>query len=232
MRTLLLCLAILWAQTSIAEEARIHVTGVGSTLTAPDHARFQFEIAATSASAADAQETVEQTLSKVISGLENFDIESNTLQAAHLNVTPQYRWQPDQRKRVFEGYQVTRRASFTLGALEQIGAVYQALVQRGATSVSPAVLDTHARPALETQMLAAAYDHARRQAEAIAKASGGTLGPALEVTSQTDGFTPRPMVARMSAEAADAGNAVYDPGQLEIRKQLAVTFALENNAVN
>lgn len=232
MRTLLLCIAIVWASLSAAEEAQIHVEGVGSTLIAPDHARFQFAIAVTAASAADAQQAVEQTLTEVIDGLEAFDIGSNTLQAAHLKVTPQYRWQAEQRQRIFEGYEVTRHVSFTLESLDQIGAVYQTLVQRGATSISPAVLDTHERATLETQMLAAAFKDARRQAEAIAKASGGELGATLEVTSRRDGIAPRPMAARLSAEARDASNTVYEPGQLEVRQQITATFALENKPAN
>lgn len=234
MRTFLLCLMLVWASSANAdanvERARVHVAGTGSTFTVPDHAKFQFEVTVTAPSAMDAQRSVEQTLEQVISGLDGFDVDRSTLQAAHLQVAPQYRWQPEQRQRVFEGYQVTRRASFTLESLDQLGAVYQALVKGGATSVNPAILDTHQRGALATKMLAAAFEDARVQAEAIAQASGGKLGAALEVTTMGDSVAPRPMVARMSAEAADAGNPVYETGQLEIRKQVQVTFALENTS--
>lgn len=224
MRVLLMLLAL--TSTTVWADSTIRVLGQGVASASPDHARMTFAITRTAPDARDAQQQVEQLMTAVIDGLDEFALRKDSLQAANLNVVPQYRWLQDRRERELVGYEVTRRGTFVLDNLEQLGTVYQVLVELGATGVDPARLGTRDSSRLAREAMRAAYKDAENQASHLATAAGGELGAPLEIKTVNVGPSPQPMMARLAADAETSNGPIYSAGTLDISRQIEVVFSL------
>ena len=98
-----------------------------------------------------------------------------------------------------------------------------ATIAAGANQVSGPSL-THAKPAeLYRQALRAAVGEARASAQALAAASGLTLGRITGVIES--GAAPTPLYASAQKASDEAGSTPIEPGQQEVSASVSVTFA-------
>ena len=102
------------------------------------------------------------------------------------------------------------------------GSVIDAAVEAGANQVWGPSLSSSDQTKLYLQALKAAVADAREKAEALAGASGRSLGKVTTVT-ESGGFAPVPMASK--AAASDAGTPV-EAGPQQTTASVTVTFAL------
>jgi uncharacterized protein YggE len=232
MRLMLTAMAVLWMSTSAAVTvsandggASLHVTGYGAVSVTPDTALFRFEVAQQDQNATTAQADVETRTAQLIDAIKALPLNTDSLQAAGLSVTPQYRWTPDRSERRFDGFRVSRKVSFVLTDLGRLGDAYQTLISNGATSVDPAQLLSSSEASAADRALELAYQNAEHQARLLASAADMELGLPLRIDTAATANPTRP-VMRMAADTMEAASAVYEPGQLEVGRRINVEFQL------
>jgi uncharacterized protein YggE len=103
------------------------------------------------------------------------------------------------------GYVASNTIRVRTSQIARIGAAFDAVVSKGATGVDGPMFFAADSSEYRRQALSRAVEQARRDAEAMALAAGGTLGDLLEMTSEpTDPgniLMPRMAMAQARAEA-------------------------------
>ena len=126
-----------------------------------------------------------------------------------------------------EGYEARTVINVTNVAVEDVSALMDACLEAGATEVNgPEYYSSDASDAY-LQALEKAVEGTRPKAEAIAKASGATLG---EIVSINEGYENTNYYAKAEEATADAtvdGGVPLEPGQVSVEAEVSVTFAIK-----
>jgi uncharacterized protein len=193
----------------------ITVQGTGSVSAAPTVAQLWFGVESQGATAKAALAANGAEMRKVLAALRAAGVTDLKTQSVNLN--PRYTENSG-----VQGFTASNSVSATVTQLAKAGAVIDAAVAAGANQVSGPML-AHAQPAaLYRQALRNAVEEARASAQALAAASGLTLGRITSVTES--GAAPTPLFA--AARAADeAGSTPIEPGQQEVTATVTVTFS-------
>lgn len=229
-----LCLlALAWSATTRAEEMprSVSVSGQGEVRAEPDMARLGLGVAARNDDLAAARAEVTRGVKAVLALAAELGIESKYVRATDINIQPEYDWDPQTRERRFRGYYVSRQVNVELRSLERLGALIERSVDLGVNQLGAPTLDSTRRTALEREALALAVDDARLNAEAIARAVAGKLGPARSI-SASSGIVPPPIMygKAMAMEADAGGEATYQSGEMTFSATVQATYDLEIEA--
>jgi uncharacterized protein YggE len=199
--TLAVLLAAALAAPSAAQEApkgpEISVTGTGTVTVSPDYAVVQLTVATRDAEAARAGQANARAMTAVRGALRSLlNVPDDSLPTVSYAVGADY----DRGRPV--GYQARSDLKVTVHDLARVGAVIDAALGAGANSVSQLQFESTKEEAARLEALGQAVQSARRQAEAMARAAGGRLGPLLSVASSGPIHLPGPQMA-MRAMAAE-----------------------------
>ncbi len=171
----------------------IVVTGTGTVTLSPDYARVQVSVVTRDAEAARAGQANARAMTAVRGALRTLlGVPDDSLPTVSYSVDADYsRGRP-------VGYQARSAIEAPVRDLTKVGAVIDAALGAGATNISQIRFESTKREAARQEALARAVQTARREADAIARAAGGRLGPLLGIsTSGPVAFTAREMgVAR------------------------------------
>jgi uncharacterized protein YggE len=189
------------------------VSGVGSVSAVPDEAQLSFGVESRGSTAQAALASNAAAMRKLIAALH--DAGARKLATQWVSV-----WPISQERGTIQGYSALNSVSATIG-VDRAGALIDAAVDAGANQVSgPSMSSTDAKR-LYRKALADAVADARDRAEALAKASGRTLGHITKVAEA--GAQPVPLYRDAVAEAA---STPIVPGEQETSATVTVTFAL------
>lgn len=123
-------------------------------------------------------------------------------------------------------YRVTHLVEATVREVEGVGEVIAGAVEAGANQIG-GVRFALAHPAeLERRARTQAMEDARAKAEQLAEAAGARLGDALTIQETGGGGDPPMPLAMMEARAA--GPSPVSAGQLAVRVEVTVRYALSS----
>jgi uncharacterized protein len=200
-----------------AETQAITVTGLGSISTVPDQAEFSFGVEKQARTAQQAFADASAAMNKVVAALKAAGIAAADIQTQHVSISPRY----SEDGQSIVGYSASSAVSAKLKNLDRAGAVIDAAVTAGANQVFGPSLSVADRTQRYQQALRNAVADARVKAQALAAASGLTLGEIAAVAES--GAAPPPM------PAAEAGGRPADiaiePGTQQIEASVTVTFS-------
>jgi uncharacterized protein len=191
----------------------VTVTGTGVVSAVPDTAEIEAGVETRAATARAALAANGAAMQKVISALGangGKDVTTDTV-----SLSPSY----DDNGRA-TGFVASNLASART-SLDGAGALIDAAVAAGATTVSGPELSRSDADALSRRALAEAVDDAKARAEILAKAAGRTLGDVTAIAEA--GSAPMPVYAKASA-AQDATPVVSGPQ--DTTAQVTVTYEL------
>jgi uncharacterized protein len=202
------------ASSAAAEAGGITVQGTGSVATAPDRAELSFgvETQGTTAKAALAANAAE--MRRVIAAVKASSGTNVTTQSVSLS--PRY----DEQNQV-QAFVATNTVSATIKEIAKAGALIDAAVDAGANQVYGPSLSRGDQGANYRKALEAAVADARASAQALASASGLSLG---RITAVVEGGGSAPPYA-VAEKAMDAGSTPIEPGIQEVIAVVSVTFA-------
>ena len=230
LRTILILAGALLVAAAIAGVAQPHVgrsatTSGGSTITVtgngtvgatPDRASFDFGVTTNGATAAEALSRNSADARTIIAALKKSGIDSADIQTTQVSLWPQT---SNDGTRI-TGYQASNSVQVT-AALGKSGELVDAAVRAGANNVDGPSLDTADKASLYNAALKKALAAARVKAQAIAAATGLTLGSVLKVQ---EGGAPTP-IAYGEALAARAAAPPIEAGTQKIDASVTVTFS-------
>ncbi|HEY0780626.1 MAG TPA: SIMPL domain-containing protein [Gemmatirosa sp.] len=185
--------------------AAITVSGTGEDQVAPDRARVSLGVVTQATTAAAAAQQNARVQQAVLDAVRAQGIAADQISTSGYNVTPTTEYnQQTQRSRV-TGYSVQNTVTVELRRIDQVGPVLDAVLAKGANTVSSLELYSSQAEASRRRALAKAVERARADAEAMAAAAGGRLGLLLDLSSGAGYVPPRPMMmAKVLSAAAPA----------------------------
>lgn len=212
------------ATTLSLEPPTIVASGTGEARTTPDRALIQLGVQSRAATAAAASAANNVRQRAIIDTLIALGIPREQIATTQFNVYPEMRPDPTGREPRVSGYVVSNVVRVELRRIDQVSAAIDAALAKGANQINS--LNFHASNTDEPrrQALAQAVQRARADAEAMARAAGGSLGELVELST---GQTVRPLpteqfVARRSS-VADATTPI-EPGEEVIRAQVTARW--------
>ncbi len=199
------------------ESKGITVGGLGSVSATPDQAEFSFGVERQARTAQQAFADTSAAMNKVVTALKAAGIAAADIQTQHVSISPRY----SDDGQTIVGYSASSSVSAKLKNLDRSGAVIDAAVNAGANQVSGPSLSVADRTQRYQQALRAAVADARAKAQALATASGLTLGGIVTVVE--GGAAPPPMP--LAADAERSVGVPIEPGTQLIEAAVTVTFA-------
>jgi uncharacterized protein len=184
-----------------AQPNSVYVGADGKFESAPDTAVLQFNISVQDNKSQVAYENASKQAEQVRQVLRDNGIEPKAAHIGFLSVQPVYEWKPKQK---VIGYRVTTDVTLKLKDFSKIGPITQQLADASETQTLNYTLETIDEA--KNKAVEDAYRRARNSADAIARASGRTLGELSYASVDTfeNQRIPIPRMARAMAARTDS----------------------------
>jgi uncharacterized protein YggE len=184
----------------------VAVSASGEAEVTPDRARVMLGVQTQAATAAEAASRNATQQTAVINAVKALGIPAERITTSGYNVYPEQSYDQATRRTRITGYNVQNTVVVDVWKIDQVSAVLDAALSKGANVVSSLSFYSSQNEAARRRALQNAVARARADAEAMAQAAGGQLGGVIELSSgYSESPPPRPMFeARAKAMAADA----------------------------
>jgi uncharacterized protein YggE len=185
----------------------IYVGADGKFESAPDTALIQFNISAQDNQARTAYEHASQQAEQVRQALRDYSIEPKAATIGFFSVQPTYEWTSGKQK--LNGYRVTTNVTLKLKDFSRIGPITQQLADANVSETQTVNYTLENIDEAKNKAVEDAYRRARDSADAVARASGRTVGELSYASVDTfeNQRPPIPHMARVMAEKAAAAPA-------------------------
>jgi uncharacterized protein YggE len=207
-------------------ERTIIVPGVGRLTVEPDLATIRLGVAITRPTATEAREAAAAIMTSVIDALVATGIERRDLRTTLVGLSPITDYSPERGPRV-TGYQLTNTVEATVRQLPAAGAVIDAALAAGATSLDGLDFRLEDRTGPEAAARRAAVDDARRRADVLAEAAGVRLGPVVGIVEGPRGGVPIPRGGRGPLAMTAEADTPIEAGSQELVVSVVVTFSID-----
>jgi uncharacterized protein YggE len=198
------------------QQQEIETVGSAERRVAPDKATVMLYIESKAPSAAAAASANARAVAAVRDTLRKLGLDSAATTASY-NVGPNYeqgdptiRGEP---RRV--GYAARTSVRVELKALDQVGRVIDAGLAKGATGVEGVYFESSRAEEARRAALADAAQAARKDAEVLAAAMGGSIGPLISLTTASN-IDPRRMNVMMRGTVGMVSGTVVSPSEIVI----------------
>ncbi|MGK2961360.1 MAG: SIMPL domain-containing protein [Gemmatimonadaceae bacterium] len=190
---------------------QISVGSVGEVKVTPDRANIQISVQTKAATAAAASTENASRQKAVIDALRALGLRADQISTVGYNVMPEQRYEPN-REPVVVGYNVTNTISVDVTDLSMVGRIIDTSIARGANMISSLNFYASNTEFARREAIATAIQKARLDADAAARAAGGTIGGLLEVSVGAYFPPPRPVEYAIQLRAAAAADTPIQPG--------------------
>ncbi|HEV3095631.1 MAG TPA: SIMPL domain-containing protein [Candidatus Dormibacteraeota bacterium] len=203
--------------------AAITVTGTGTIDLTPDVARVTVSVQTTASTATQAEADNATAADKVRALVARAGVSATDIKTLSLQVWPRYDYRTGQS--VLNGFEANHTFEFTIHDLARIGAVIDAAVAGGATTVQGISYDTNDHTAASAQALARAVKDAQVKARAMADAAGIRLGSVVSITDLQNAPYPFPIL-RAAAAPSVGGATQVSPPDVQLTVSVQVGWAI------
>jgi uncharacterized protein len=195
---------------------QIMTTGHGEAHIAPDRATVLISVETRGATAAAAGTDNATRQRATMDALRALGLQKSQLSTAGYNVQPEYNYSNPKLPRITD-YVARNTVRAELRQLDQVGRAIDTALAAGATTIAGVQFWASNVDSARRVAIAAAVSQARDDADVMARAAGGTLGPLIELSGspQMPGPRPIPVMRAMSAEAGPAPTSI-EAGDLTI----------------
>ena len=214
---------------STVQANTIYVSADGKFESVPDTAIIQFDIAAQENSSQGAYDRASKAAEQVRGILRSNGIEPKEAHVGFFSIAPVYDYRTPQRKLL--GYRVSTAVELKLKDFSKVGPIVEQLSGidvTGNQSISYALEDVEAA---KIKAVEDAFRHARSEADALAQASGRSLGElsyaSIDSVEYPRPFVPRPMMARAAASAEPPPTAEFSPQNATVTARVSALFTLK-----
>lgn len=213
------------AQTPTAPARGLVVQGSGTVYGEPDIALLTLGVDVTEPNVKNALSSADQTMQAVRQVFLNAGVAAKDIRTVAFNV-----WREDVRDHsgtvTGERYHVVHSYQVTLHDLSRLGELLAAAVSAGANNVQGIQFSIADPAALQARARAAAMRDAQARAEQLATLAGVTLGSPISIEESSTPLASRaPSMA--AARVVGGGAAPVEGGQLAVRAQVTVRYAIE-----
>lgn len=207
----------------------VFVGADGKFETAPDTAVIQFNISTQADTAKEAYDLAAKQAEATRQILHSNGIDPKSAEIGFFSVNPQYDWKNPKHKVI--GYQVTTSVTLKLKDFSKIGPITQQLADASVGDSQSLSYTLDSTEAAKAKAVADAYSRARTSAQALATASGRTLGElsyaSVDISENVRIYAPLPRRAMAMAAAAPAPTAEFTPQNVTVTAHVNAMFLLK-----
>ncbi len=212
--TLFLPLA-LGAQAGVPAAApQIATSATAEVQLKPDRATLSFSVESRGPTAATAGAETARRQRAVLDTLRALGIAQDQMTTANIQISPEFAY--DAKAPRLTGYVARNTVRVELRDIGMIGALIDGALAKEATGIGSLAFNSSKAEDARRQALELAVARARGEAESMAKAAGGTLGPLIDLSAQPS--YQRPLAVEMAGAGAMSARAVDQtpvaPGQI------------------
>ena len=216
------------SSTAFAEEyvPTISVNGEGIVETSPDIATIAIGVTTQNFDAEKVQAENSRIVSNVINSLVSLGIEHKNIRTGNYNFQQRYRYDRNNDKQIFDGYEVNNTVTITVNDLTKVGKVIDSALANGANNVNSLNFGIRDREKFQTEALKSAVRDARRKAEIVAAELGKNIVGVKNVTINSAPITsPRMEKLAMMNSDANLGTPI-ESGTMTCSAVVHVDFEL------
>jgi len=202
------------SEGAVSVAPAIVTSGTGEAKVTPDRAAVMVNVQTRAATAAAAASENARRTTAVLDALGKLGLPKSQLSTEGYTVYPETQYDQNGRTPRVTGYVVTNTVRAETHRPEQAGAIVDAALGAGANMINGLSFYASSIDMPRREAIAAAVANARADADAMARAAGGSLGSLIELSTQGPTVPPRPMydMAMMARKEAAAPTPV-NPGE-------------------
>jgi len=205
---------------------QILTPATGEVRVSPDRATIAVGVQSRATTVAEASAANSRRQRAVIDAIKAKGVPADQIATSSFNVIPETRYDREgQAAPRTTSYLVVNAVTVELKRIDQVGPVIDAALGAGANQINSLTFTVANADSARRAALAIAVANARADAEVMARAAGGSLGPLLEM-SASDIAMPVPMT-RMTMtmkEAAQGAAVPIEPGQETVRAMITARW--------
>lgn len=206
--------AALMAQAQESTPPQIVTNANGEATVVPDRGHVYFAVETRAKTAAQAGSDNARIHTAVIEALKAKGVSSQNITTSGYSVAAEEEYPKGERKLI--GYVARNTVVVDVQKLDQMGSLIDAALGAGANNIGGISYYSTQIESVRRTALERAVARAKGDAEVIARAAGGSLGPLIEISVANNGM-PRPM---MSMAVVATGRAMADsPTPVEVGEQ-------------
>lgn len=210
------------AQDAAANAPRIVTTGTGEAHVTPDRATLMLGVQSRAATAAAAGADNARRQRAVLDTLRALGLTPTELSTLNYNVSPEMQYPQNGGTPRVTGYVVTNTVRADIRRIDDVGRLIDAALAKGANEVSSLQFYSSKADSARRAALSAAVANARSDAEALARAAGGSLGPVVEISSESAPI--RPFAEAMTMAKAARVPTPIEPGEQTVTATVSARF--------
>ncbi|SDS69258.1 hypothetical protein SAMN05444162_2041 [Paenibacillaceae bacterium GAS479] len=215
------------AEQGAAMENTIAVQGTGKLSVTPDIAYINAGVNVKAKTAKEAQAGAAKRYEAVRKVLKDgYGLADKDLKTTGYYVQPQYTY-TEKEGQVLTGYTAVHEIRISWRSIDKTGTLLDSLGAAGANQIGGVTFDTEKKDQYENDALKKGLENARSKAEALAAASGRTLGPVINITENGAQVQPVFRNEMMQKSTADNANTSVEAGEVDVQAQLTVVFQLK-----
>ena len=188
-----------------ATEPVIVVTGSGSAEVQPDRVTIEFTVLNRSKSAAQASDENARRTQPILAALHALGVPDSAVTSAGFAVQPPWDYKRGTRKE--DESVATHRIRVRVREIRMAGSIVEKVLDSGADRIETVSFTVSDLDSARQAALTQAVKQARGDAEIMAQAAGGELGPLVEVTTQGTAAPPRAYESRSSMVVGSTSSA-------------------------
>jgi uncharacterized protein YggE len=185
--------------------------GTGEARVSPDRATVMIGVQSKAASAAAAGAENARRQRAVIDTMRALGATSDQISTMNYSVSPEMQYAPNQSPRV-TGYTVSNTVTVDVRRIDDVAKFIDAALAKGANEIAGLTFFSSKADSARRAAMAIAVAKARADAEVLASAAGGSLGPLLELSSEVPAIRPMNQFMAAAAPAARIATPI-EPGQ-------------------
>lgn len=198
------------------QRPQVMTSATGESKVVPDRARIRIAVQTRAATAAAAGAANARRQREVLDTLRAIGFTSEQLTTVSYSVQPEFRYDKEGGTPQVVGYVVSNTIRADAPRIEMVGPAIDASLAKGANNIEGLEFYSSRADEARHAALADAVARARGDAEAMARAAGGSLGALLDLSSfsaptPVEGYAPA--MARMDAKVATP----IEPGEQTVR---------------
>lgn len=228
---LVLSLVVAFAAAPEKVQRTLTVTGTAEVSVQPDICYISFGVETFhKKSAREAYRTNAELMSAVSEAVKATGIAPKDMQTTSFSVTPQYRYEDTNRRRLFDGYRVYQSLDVNLRELDKVSAVLDAGMNAGATQVNNVNFAVENPKKYTADARVEAVKAAQAKAQTMADLAGVKLGKPITIGESEPGSYGR-YYAQANVDVGSAGSAEdspgLQPGEFKLSRTVHITYEIE-----
>ncbi len=204
----------------------IVVPGTGRVRVEPDVATVRLGVSIVRPTAGAAREAAAVAMAAILEAVGAGGVARRDVRTALVGLSPVTDYSSERGPRV-TGYQLSNMVEVTVRALDSTGAIIDASLSAGATSLEGLDFRLDDPSAAGERARRAAVDDARQRATTLAEAAGVTVGPVVGIVEGSPPSPPFPFGGvRGMALKVEAADTPIEGGTQEVVVSIVVAFAI------